>query len=78
MLSKINKAIELLRKLHHILPKSPLVTIYKSLIRPHLNHEDVIYDQTCNVSSHQKLESIQYNSALAVTGATKGTSKEKL
>ena len=27
---------------------------------------------------HQKIESVQYNSALAITGAIRGTSKEKL
>ena len=30
------------------------------------------------MSFHQKLESIQYNACLAVTGAIRGTSKEKL
>ena len=34
---KVNKTIGLLWKLHHILPRSPLLTIYKSFIRPHLN-----------------------------------------
>ena len=29
-------------------------------------------------SFHQKIESIQYNSALAITGAIRGTSIEKL
>ena len=31
-----------------------------------------------NVSFHQKLDSIQYNAALAIMGAIRGTSKEKL
>ena len=30
------------------------------------------------MSFHQKLESIQYNACLAITGAIQGTSKEKL
>ena len=30
------------------------------------------------MSFHQKLESIQYNACLGITGATRGTSKEKL
>ena len=30
------------------------------------------------MSFHQKLESIQYNAYLAITGAVRGTSKEKL
>ena len=56
----------------------PLLTIYKWFIRPHLDYEDIIYNQAYNVSFHQKLESIQYNSALAITGAIRGTSTEKL
>ena len=47
-------------------------------MRPHLDHGDVIYDQAYNVSFHQKLESIQYNSSLAITGAIRGTSAEKI
>ena len=76
--SKVNKTIGLLRKLHHILPRSPLLTIYKSFIRPHLDYSDIIHDQAYNASFHQKLGSIQYNAALAITGATRRTSKEKL
>ena len=30
------------------------------------------------MSFHQKLESIQYNASLSITGAIKGTSKENL
>ena len=56
----------------------PLLTIYKSFIRPPLNYGDIIYDQAYNVSFHQKLDSIQYNAALAITGAIRGTFKEKL
>ena len=76
--SKVNKTIGLLRKLHHILPRSPLLTIYKSFIRPHLDYGDIIYDQAYNASFHQKLDSIQCNAALAITGAIRVTSKEKL
>ena len=55
-----------------------LFTIYKSFIRPHLDYSDIIYDQAYNLSFHQKLESIQYNTALALTGAIRGSSREKL
>ena len=76
--SKVNKTIGSLRKLHHILLISPLLTIYKSFIRPHLDYGDIIYDQAFNASFHQKLDSTQYNAAFATTGAIRGTSKEKL
>ena len=71
VLNKVNKTIGLLRKLQNILPRRPLLTIYKSFIRPHLDYGYVIYDQHYDNSSHQKLESIQYNAALAITGAIK-------
>ena len=47
-------------------------------MRPYLDYGDIIYDQAYNVSFHEKLESVQYNSALAITGAIRGTSTEKL
>ena len=56
----------------------PSLTIYKSFLRSHLDYGDITYDQEYNVSFHQKLESIQYNSAPAITGAIRGTSTEKL
>ena len=73
--NKVNKTIGLLRNLRNTLPRLHLPTIYKSFIRPHLDYGDIIYDQAYNVSFHQKLESIQYNSALAITGAIRGTSR---
>ena len=78
ILNKVNKTIGLLRKLQNILPRGPLLTIYKSFIRPNLDYGDVIYDQHYNNSFHQKLESIQYNAALAITGAIRVSSREKL
>ena len=76
--NNVNKTIGLLRKLHNTLPRLPLLRIYKSFIITHFDYGDIIYDLAYNVSFHQKLESIQYNSALAITGAVRGTSTEKL
>ena len=39
---------------------------------------DVLYDQAFNALFHEKLESIQYNACLALTGAVRDTSKEKI
>ena len=77
-MNKVNKTIGLLRKLQYVLPREPLLTIYKSFVRPHLDYGDVVYDQNYNNSLHQKLESIQYNAALAITGVIRGSSREKL
>ena len=78
VLSKVNKTIGLLRKLQAFLPRQSLVTVYKAFIRPHLDYGDIIYDQTYNESFHQKIETIQYNDALAIKGTIRGTSREKL
>ena len=76
--NKVNKTIGLLRKLHDTLPRTSLITIFKSFIRPHPDYGDIIYDRAYNTSFHQNIESIQYNAALAITGAVRGTSREKL
>ena len=36
----------------------------------------MIYDQTFNVSFQQKMESIQYNVALAISGTIRGFSRK--
>ena len=72
------KGISLLRKLQSILPRTSLLTIYKSFIRPHLDYGDVVYDQPSNDAFSNKLETVQYNAALAITGVIKGTSRKKL
>ena len=78
VLNKVNKAIGLLRKLQNLLSRSTLITIYKAFVRPHLDYGDILFDQTYNSSFHEKLESIQYNACLALTGAIRGSSKEKI
>ena len=42
------------------------MTIYKVFARPHLNYGDILYDQAYIIS------------CLAITGAIRGTSNEKL
>ena len=37
ILNKVNKTIGLLGKLHNILPRSGLLTVYKVFVGPHLN-----------------------------------------
>ena len=75
---KVNKTVALLRKFQNILPRSALLTIYKCFVRTHLDYGDIIYDQAFNNSFHQKIESLQYNAALAIRGAIRGTSREKI
>ena len=77
-MSKAYKGIAVLRKLQNIIPRNSLLTIYKSFIRPNLDYGDIIYHQPNNGSFCQKIESAQYQAALAITDAIHGTSQTKL
>ena len=74
----ISKTTGLLRKVQGILPRTSLIQIYKSFVRPHLDYGDIISDQIFNESFHQRIESIQYNVTIAIAGAIRCTSSEKL
>ena len=88
VISKSRQGIGMLRFLSKYLPRHTLNEMYKLYVRPHLDYGDVIYHIPHNICefSHsviltnqmEKLESVQYSAALAVTGAWKGTSREKL
>ena len=77
VLCKVNKGIPIIKKLRYTLPRKPLPTIYKALLRPYIDYGNIIYDQPCNKSFCEKLESVQCKAALAITSAIQGTSKEK-
>ena len=68
----------MIKKLSGTLPRDTLLTIYKSFVKPHLDYGDIIHDQPQNESFCNKLKSLQYNTALTITGAIQGTSKIKL
>ena len=53
-------------------------TIYEVFLRPLVDYGDIIYNQPQNESFCNKLESVQYKAALAITGAIQGTSRDKL
>ena len=60
------------------MPRDSHVTIYKSFIKPHLDYANVIFDKPNNITFSNRIESAQYNAALAITGTIRGTSKKKL
>ena len=76
---KSNKGIGLIKTLHNFLSRRAL-TIYKCFIRPNLDYGDFIYDQPNNQTKQfwSKIESVQYNAALAITSAIRETSQTKL
>ena len=61
-------------KLQCLIRRSALLTIYKTLVQPHLHYGGIIYEKAYNSFFHQKIESAQYNACVAITG----TSKDKL
>ena len=61
-----------------LLPRSSLMTIHKSFVRIHLEYGNGIYSQPNKSLLSDKIETVQYNTALAITGAIRGTPKEKL
>ena len=87
-MSKAKKVIGIMKHLNKYLPIKAFEQMYKSLVRPHLDYCDVIYHSPPIINQHplgmclptlmMKVESIQYQAALAVTGAWKGSSRVKL
>ena len=77
-IGKASKGIGVIKKLYKSLPRNALLTIYKSFVRPHLDYDEIVYDRPNNESFISKLEQVQYNAALAITGAIKCTSRSKL
>ena len=71
------KGIGIIKRLSKMLPQH-FLTIYKLFVQPHLDYGNILYDQPNNKSLCQKIKTIQYNAALAITSAIKGTSQIKL
>ena len=78
---KIKKAtveVNLMRTLNLLLSRSSLLTVNKCFVRSNLHYGDVIYDQSNLFCLTNKIQSVPHNAALAIMGAIRGTSKEKL
>ena len=75
----MNSLIGLVKRILVNLPGNVLLTIYKPLIRPHLNYDVILYDKPNNNETFQsKIEKVQYEAFLSITGTLQGTSKEKI
>ena len=64
-----NKIKGFMRRLAISVPRKPLLTIYKSFLRPHLDYGDILYDKPKNKNFKNKLEKIHYKTGLEITGA---------
>ena len=54
-IKKAVSGISVIKRLNVTLPRSSLLTVYKSFIRPHLHYGDVIYEQPHNDKLSKKL-----------------------
>ena len=70
--------VQCLNQLSGFLLRHSLITLYKFFIKPHLDYADIIHDQPSNLNLCNKIETCQYNAALAITSAIRGSSKERL
>ena len=87
-MSKAKKNIGILRHMSNFLPLSTLDKMYKAFVRCHLDYCDMIYHAPVVVkpppfgislsSLMEKVERIQYQAALAITGTWQGSSRSKL
>ena len=85
---KAKRIIGFLKHLSKFLPLKTLDQMHKALVRSHLDYRDIIYhippvlnqpplELSINASM-EKVERIQYQSALAITGTWQGSSRTKL
>ena len=77
----IQKARRGIRYLSKYVSRDVLDEIYKLYVRPHLDHGDTVYhkyDPQMHLNFTQRIEQTHYCSALSVTGAWRGTSRERL
>ena len=81
-----NKNLGIIKHLSRFLPLRTLDQMFKVLVRSHLDYCDIIYhvparqDQFGVTLSYlmEKVERIQYQAALAITGAWQGSNRSKL
>ena len=78
---KARRGIGLMRHNSNYVSSDILNQMYKLYVRPHLDYGDIVYhrhDPEMLQSFTRKLEQTQYLAALAVTGAWRGTNRQRL
>ena len=77
-INKCNKMIGIMKRLPLSFSRNSLLTINKSFVRPHLDYAYIIYDKLYNAIFESRLERVQYNACLAITGAIRGTNADSI
>ena len=78
---KARRGIGLIRHLSQYVSRDVLDQMYKLYVHPHLDYGDIVYhkyDPDLSSVITKRPEQTQYAVSLAVTGAWRGTSKQKL
>ena len=75
---KLPNLIGLMKKLSLNLSRNSLLTIYKLFATLHLDYADIIYDNSLNESFKGKIEMVQYNAVLVITGVFKGNTQDQI
>ena len=79
---KANRGIGMIKYLSKYLTRDVLDQLYKLYVRPHLDYGDIIIyhrnDPDFRLDFTNKLEAIQYPASLAVSGAWRGTNRQKI
>ena len=75
-ISKCDKLIGVIKKLSISFPRNAILR--STIIRPHLDYADIIYDKPNMASFKNKIENVQYRACIAITGGIQGTSWERL
>ena len=74
---KASKRLNLLKSIKFKLNRKTLSNLYKCLIRPLLEYADVLWDG-CSDNESDLIEHVEYQSAMVVTGAMRGTSRSRV
>ena len=78
---KARRGIGIINILSNYVSRNVLDQIYKLYIRPHLDYGDIIYhghDPQMSLDITKRLEQTEYSATLAITGAWRGTSRQRL
>jgi hypothetical protein len=75
--AKAARCVGLLQRISRTVPRQCLEILYKSMIRPILEYENIIYDSSSDIHLN-RLENVQRQAALACTGAYKHTNHATL
>ena len=68
MASKIASKIGILRKLKRTIPHDTLLQVYNSMVSPHFDYGDIVYD-SCTQEKCNKLQSLQNRAVRLLTGS---------